>query len=80
MKKVVLSCFCFIDQAVWFVNSVFPMQKFDVFVYANDMASGNVFIYEKKFASGTSEITVCCLECFEFILTLISINEEFIDL
>ena len=79
MKKVVLSCSCFIDSAVWFVNSVFPMQKFDAFVYVNDMASADVFIYEKKSASGTSEITVCCLECFEFLLTCLSIKEDFID-
>ena len=79
-KKVVFSCSCFIDQSIWFVNSVFCLQRFDAFVYGNDLASGDVFIYEKKSTSATSEIIVCCLECFEFLLTCFSIEEEFIDL
>ena len=79
-KKVVFSCSCFIDQSVWFVNSMSCLQRFDAFVYANDLASGDVFIYEKIFTSATSEIVVSCLECFEFLLTCFSIEEEFIDL
>ena len=46
-KKVVFSCSCFIDQSVWFVNSMSCLQRFDAFVYANDLASGDVFTYEK---------------------------------
>ena len=79
-KKVVFSCSCFIDQSVWFVNSMSCLQRFDAFVYANDLVSGDVFIYEKKSTTTTSEIIVCCLECFEFLLTCFSIEEEFIDL
>ena len=79
-KKVVFSCSCFIDQSVWFVNSIFYVQRFDAFVYANDLASGDVFIYEKKSTTAAIEIIVCCLECFEFLLTCFSIEEEFIDL
>ena len=69
-KKVVFSCSCFIDQSVWFVNSMSCLQRFDTLVYANDLVSGDVFIYEKKSTTTTSEIIVCCF----------SIEEEFIDL
>ena len=79
-KKVVFSCSCFIDQSVWFINSISRMQRFDEFVDANDIISGDVFIYERKCSSSTVEIVVCCLECFEFLLTCFSMEDEFIDL
>ena len=79
-KKVVFSCACFIDQSLWFINSKCLLERFDEFVYANDLVSGNVFIYEKKSSSSATEIIVCCLECFKFLLTCFSIEEEFIDL
>ena len=79
-KKVVFSCSCFIDQSVWFINSISCLQRFDEFVYANDLPSGDVFIYEKLSTCDTAEIIVCCLECFEFLLTSFSIEDEFIDL
>ena len=79
-KKIVFSCSCFIDQSVWFINSISRMQKFDEFVDINDIISGNVFIYERKSSSSTVEIVVCCLECFEFLLTCFSMEDEFIDL
>ena len=79
-KKVVFSCSCFIDQSVWFINSISCMQRFDEFVSINDIISGNVFIYERKSSSSTVEIVVCCLECFEFLLTCFSMEDKFIDL
>ena len=79
-EKVVFSCSCFIDQSVWFINSISCMQRFDEFVSINDIISGNVFIYERKSSSSTVEIVVCCLECFEFLLTCFSMEDEFIDL
>ena len=79
-KKVVFSCSCFIDQSVWFINSISRMQRFDEFVNMDDIISGNVFIYERKSSSSTVEIVVCCLECFEFLLTCFSMEDEFIDL
>ena len=79
-KRVVFSCSCFIDQSTWFINSISCPQRFDEFVYANDSPSGDVFIYEKLSICDTVEIIVCCLECFEFLLTLFSIDDEFIDL
>ena len=79
-KKVVFSCSCFIDQSVWFVNSISCLERFDEFIYANDLPSGNVFIYEKKSTSETTEIIICCLECFEFLLTIFSTVNKFIDL
>ena len=79
-KKVVFSCSCFIDQSVWFINSISRMQRFDEFVNMDDIISGNVFIYERKSSSSTVEIVVCCLECFEFLLTCLSMEDKFIDL
>ena len=75
-KKVVFSCSCFIDQSVWFINSISRIQRFDEFV---DIISGNIFIYERKSSSSTFEIVVCCLECFEFLLTCFSMEDKFID-
>ena len=77
-KKVVFSCSCFIDQSVWFINSISRMQRFDEFVNMDDIISGNVFIYERKSSSSTVEIVVCCLECFEFLLTCLSLEDRFI--
>ena len=79
MEKVVFSCSCFIDQSVWFINSTSCTQRFDEFVCANYLPSGDVFIYKKKFRSNTVEIIICCLECFEFLLTCFSMEDEFID-
>ena len=53
-KKVVFSCSCFIDQSVWFVNSTCCFERFDAFLYFNDVISADVFIYEKKSTSVTS--------------------------
>ena len=78
-KKVVFSCSCFIDHSIWFINSISCMQRFDELVNINDIISGDVFIYERKFSSSTVEIVVCCLECFEFLLTCISMEDKFID-
>ena len=76
MEKIVFSCSCFIDQSFWFVNSIFHVKKFDEFV---DIISGDIFIYERKSCCSTCEIVVCCLKCFEFLLTFISMEDEFID-
>ena len=80
MKKVVFSCSCFIDQSIWFINSISCMQRFDEFVNVDDIISGNFFIYERKSSSITVEIVVCCLECFEFLLTYLSMEDKFIYL
>ena len=79
-KKVVFSCSCFIDQSVWFINSISCVQRFDEFVNVNDIVSGNVFIYERISSSSSVEIVVCCLECFEFLLTCLSMEDKFIYL
>ena len=86
-KKIVFSCSCFIDQSVWFVNSFYPSQKFDSFVCVNGLLSEKIFIYKKDFRSVSydvsiqfiNEIVVCCLECFEFILTYFSTVEKMFD-
>ena len=88
-KKIVFSCSCFIDQSFWFVNSMYHSWKFDSFVCVDSSVSNNLFIYEKEFtfvsdSDGNSvqyinEIIVCCLECFEFLLTYFSTKEEIID-
>ena len=88
-KKIVFSCSCFIDQSFWFVNSIYHSWKFDSFTSVNGSVSNDLFIYEKEFTfvgndDGTSvqyinEIIVCCLECFEFLLTYFSTEEEIVD-
>ena len=86
-EKIVFSCSCFIDQSIWFVNSLFYSWMFDTFVFTDGSLSDNIFIYDKKFTVNVdngnfhyvSEIIVCCLECFEFILTYSSGKKEIID-
>ena len=88
-KKIVFSCSCFIDQSFWFANSMFHSWKFDSFVChdSDGLVSDDVFIYEKKLtfvddcssAQYVIEIIVCCLECFEFLLTYSSTEKEIID-
>ena len=88
-KKIVFSCSCFIDQSFWFVNSMYHSWKFDSFACVDSSVSNNLFIYEKEFTfvandDGNSvqyinEIIVCCLECFEFLLTYFSTKEEIVD-
>ena len=88
-KKIVFSCSCFIDQSFWFVNSMYHSWKFDSFACVDSSVSNNLFIYEKEFTfvandDGNSvqyinEIIVCCLECFEFLLTYLSTKEEIVD-
>ena len=88
-KKIVFSCSCFIDQSFWFVNSMYHSWKFDSFVCVDSSVSNDLFIYEKEFTfvangDGSSvqyinEIIVCCLECFEFLLTYFSTKEEIFD-
>ena len=87
MEKKNFSCSCFIDQSIWFVNSLFYSWMFDTFVYTNGSLSDNLFIYDKKFTFNVnegnvqyvSEIIVCCLECFEFLLVYSSGKKEIID-
>ena len=87
-KKIVFSCSCFIDQSFWFVNSMYHSWKFDSFACVNGSVSNNLFIYEKEFTFVSdfdgnnvqyiNEIIVCCLECFEFLLTYFSTEEEIV--
>ena len=76
MEKVVFSCSCFIDHSIWLINSIFSGKRFDV-ISAN--ISGDIFISEKKFRYSSLEIVVCCLKCFEFLLTCVSMEDKFID-
>ena len=88
-KKIVFSCSCFIDQSVWLVNSIYHSWKFDSFVCVDWSVSEELFIYDKEFTfvsndDGSAvqyinEIIVCCVECFEFLLTYFSIKEEMYD-
>ena len=71
------SCSCFIDQSIWFVNSIAHSWKFDSFACVNGVVSDELFIYKKKFTFVSSndsvqyinEIVICYLKCFEFMLT-----------
>ena len=76
MEKIVFSCSCFIDQTVWFINSKSHGRRFGEFV---DVISKDIFIFEMKSCCSTCEIVVCCLKCFEFLLTCVSMVDEFID-
>ena len=86
-KKIVFSCSCFIDQSVWFVNSIYHSWKFDSFTCVDGVVSDKLFIYKKDFTFVRSddsyqyinEIIVCCVECFEFLLTYFSTTEEMFD-
>ena len=86
-KKKVFSCSCSIEQSVWFVNSIAHSWKFDSFTCVDGVLSDKLFIYKKNFTFVSShesiqyinEIIVCCLECFEFILTYFSSKEEMCD-
>ena len=86
-KKIVFSCSCFIDESVWFVNSIYHSWKFDSFVSVDGLVSSKLFVYKKDFTFVSSddsiqcinEIIVCCLECFEFLLTYFSAKEEMSD-
>ena len=81
------SCSCFIDQSVWFVNSIAHSWKFDSLTCVDGVVSDKLFIYKKDFTFVSlhesiqyiNEIIVCCLECFEFILTYFSSKEEMCD-
>ena len=76
MEKVVFSCSCFIDHSIWLINSIFSGKRFDVI--SADI-SGDIFISERKSCCSSLEIVVCCLKCFEFLLTCVSMEDEFID-
>ena len=87
-KKIVFSCSCFIDQSVWFVNSIAHSWKFDSFTCVEGSVSNDLFIYKKDFTfvsngNGSvqyiNEIIVCCVECSEFLLTYFSTKEEIYD-
>ena len=88
-KKIVFSCSCFIDQSVLFVNSMYHSWKFDSFTCVDGSVSNDLFIYEKEFTFVSNgdgntvqyinEIIVCCVKCFEFLLTYFSIKEEIVD-
>ena len=81
------SCSSFIDQSVWFVNSIAWSWKFDSFAYVGGMLSDKLFIYKKDFTfvsyGGSvryiNEIIICCVECFEFLLTYFSAIQEMAD-
>ena len=74
MEKVVFSCSCFIDLSVWFVDS----KRDNVSKFADGITS-DVFIFERRYYCNRCENVVCCLNCFEFLLTCMSMLDEFID-
>ena len=76
MEKVVFSCSCFIDHSIWLINSIFSGKRFDVI--SADI-SEDIFISERKSCCSSLEIAVCCLKCFEFLLTCVSMEDKFID-
>ena len=85
--KRVFSCSCFIDQAIWFVNSSSFTWQFDTFVYENGLVSDEIFIYDKKhniinenFVYYKSRIIVCCLDCIELIMHLSSNDSYFCEI
>ena len=85
-KKIVFSCSCFIDQSVWFVNSMAHSWKFDSFACVGGIISDKLFIYKKDFTFVSyssvqyiNEIIICCVECFEFLLTYFSTIQEMAD-
>ena len=85
-KKIVFSCSCFIDQSVWFVNSMAHSWKFDSFACVGGIISDKIFIYKKDFTFVSyssvqyiNEIIICCVECFEFLLSYFSTIQEMID-
>ena len=87
-NKIVYSCSCFVDQSFWFVNLMFHSWKFDSFACVNGSISNNLFIFEKEFTFVSDsnsnnvkyivEIIICCLECFKFLLTYFSTEEEIV--
>ena len=85
--KRVFSCSCFIDQAIWFVNSGYFAWQFDTFVYNNGAISDEIFIYDKKysiinenFIYYKSRIIVSCLNCIELLMHLSSNDSDFCSL
>ena len=80
------SCSCFIDQSVWFVSSIAGTWKFDSFACVAGILSDKLLIYKKDFTFVSygsvqyiNEIIICCVECFEFLLTYFSTIQEMID-
>ena len=85
--KRVFSCSCFIDQAIWFINTGNFSWQFDTFVYKNGNVSDEIFIYDKKyniinenFIYYRSRIIVCCLDCIELVMRLSSNDSDFCSL
>ena len=91
IKNTVVCCSCFIDESVWFVNSVEwsnRLWRFDSFTCVGGLLSDKIFIYKKNptfvlqddySVLHINEIIVCCVKCFEFQLTYLSTREEMID-
>ena len=91
IKTVIKTCSCFVDNAVWFVNLsqkcvVNPWRIFDCNEPENRIVDiiGNKFIREirtikiidDKNLVQKNTIVVSCVDCFEFQLFLISVEEN----
>ena len=87
-RKNVFCCSCFIDQSVWFIDNSSHSWQFDVFVYKDGLLSDKLFIYDKTFLFNSTadnveyltDIIVCCIDCYEFLLRFLSGKKEIIIL
>ena len=90
IKTVIKTCSCFIDKSVWFVNlsqkrAVNPW-RFDCFEperrivdiisnkFIKDIRTTKILVDEKTCLKNT--IVILCVDCFEFQLMLISLQEN----
>ena len=90
IKTVIKACSCFIDKSVWFLNlsqkrAVNPW-RFDCFEperrivdiisnkFIKDIRTTKILVDEKTCLKNT--IVISCVDCFEFQLMLISLQEN----
>ena len=91
IKTVVKTCSCFVDMAIWFVNlsqkCVVNPWRFDCVQSQDQILDiiGNIFIKEIRSTKildvdektlFKNTIVVSCVDCFEFQLMLISLQEN----
>lgn len=89
IKTVIKTCSCFIDRAIWFVDSAHK-KTVNPWLFVSDPENrildiiGNVFIKDirtTKIAINENilvknTIVVSCVDCFEFQLMLVSLQEN----
>ena len=87
IKNTIICCSCFIDKAVWFVNSSECSKQLWRFDCCVGGMSDEIFIYKKnpsielqtESVVFKNEIIICCVKCFEFQLTYLSFQEKMVD-